>query len=245
MKAIRAIRALGPIDAQSVRRDSLLRWMVVIPLFVTALLRWGVPALAARVTAQFGFDLAPYYPLVMGLILLMTPILFGVVIGFLLLDQRDDHTLTALQVTPLTLNGYLLYRVAGPMLLSVLVTMVVFPLTGLVRLGTLPLLAAALSAAPLAPLYALFLASVAENKVQGFALQKAMGIVLLPPMAAYFIHAPWQPVLGLVPTYWPVRCFWALLAGEAGWWAYWLASVLIQALLLAMLVRRFNRVMSR
>ena len=35
-------------------------------------------------------------------------------------------------------------------------------------------------------------------------------------------------MLGLVPTYWPARCFWALLGGEAGWWAYWLAGVLIQ-----------------
>jgi fluoroquinolone transport system permease protein len=36
----------------------------------------------------------------MSFVLLMTPMLAGIVVGFLLLDQRDDQTLTALQVTP-------------------------------------------------------------------------------------------------------------------------------------------------
>jgi hypothetical protein len=34
MNAIRAIRALGPIDVKNVRRDALLRWMVFVPLVV-------------------------------------------------------------------------------------------------------------------------------------------------------------------------------------------------------------------
>lgn len=39
---------------------------------------------------------------------------FGVVTGFLLLDERDDRTLTALQVTPLPLRAYIFYRVTVP-----------------------------------------------------------------------------------------------------------------------------------
>jgi fluoroquinolone transport system permease protein len=46
----------------------------------------------------------------MSFLVVVMPALVGMVIGFLLLDQRDDQTLAALQVTPLTLNGYLIYR---------------------------------------------------------------------------------------------------------------------------------------
>jgi fluoroquinolone transport system permease protein len=60
---------------------------------------------------------------------------YGAIIGFLVLDQRDDHTITALQVTPLTLSGYLGYRVAVPTLLGVLVTLFIIPVSGLVQMS--------------------------------------------------------------------------------------------------------------
>lgn len=116
MKTLRVLQALGPIDTKSVSRDSLLRWMVFYPLLLAGLIRWGVPWLTVRLLMQFQFDLTPYYSLLMSFVLLMTPMLTGMVIGFLLLDQRDDQTLTALQVTPLTLSGYLVYRISLPIL---------------------------------------------------------------------------------------------------------------------------------
>ena len=86
--------------------------------------------------ARFGFDLEPYFLLLMSFVMLMAPMLAGVVIGFLLLDQQDDQTLTALQVTPLTLSGYFTYRIAAPTVLSLFITIAAFPITSLVNLGT-------------------------------------------------------------------------------------------------------------
>ena len=61
--------------------------------------------------AEYAFDLRPYYDAFMGYFLVsLAPMMFGIVIGFLLLDECDDNTLMALQVTPLSLNNYLLYR---------------------------------------------------------------------------------------------------------------------------------------
>ena len=70
------------------------------------------------------------------------------VLGFLLLDQRDDQTLTALQVTPLSLNGYLAYRISLPMLISLVTTLLMVPLAGLGQVNIAAHLAAALCAAP-------------------------------------------------------------------------------------------------
>ena len=142
-------------------------------------------------------------------LLLLPPAICGMVVGFILLDQRDDHTLTALRVTPLPLTGYLVYRLAAPMLLGVGMTLIALPLAGLVPLGPLELLGLALAAAPLAPLTALFLAAFAANKVQGFALQKALGLFLIAPFLGTLLPPPWQAVLWLVPTYWPAALLWA------------------------------------
>ncbi len=245
MNAIQALKTLGPIDAKNVRRDSLLRWMVFLPLFVGVVVRLAAPVLTQRRVAQFQFDLTPYYDLLLAMLLMMTPVMFGSLIGFLLLDQRDDQTLVALQVTPLSLNGYLAYRIAVPIVLSVLIGMIVIPLTGLMPVDPFSLFLVSLAAAPLAPILALFFAAFAQNKVQGFALMKGMGVLLLPPLIAYFVHADWQLVFGLAPTYWPAKLLWSLQASEPSAWIYFAIGLAYQAVLLVDMLGHFNKAMHR
>jgi fluoroquinolone transport system permease protein len=237
---IEIARALGPIDGKSISRDPLLRWLIFYPLLLAAMIRWGTPILTVHLGTRFNFDLQPYYPLLMSFIMLMTPMLAGIVIGFLLLDQRDDQTLAALQVTPLTLSGYFAYRIAVPMALSFVITIFVFPMTGLVELGALTLAAVACGSSLLAPLYALFLGSFANNKVQGFALTKALGILLVPLPIAYFVRPPWQILFGLDPLYWPAKFLWSVSVGEPAL-MYLLAGVGFHFLLLRLLMRRMIR----
>jgi fluoroquinolone transport system permease protein len=115
MRTLAVIRALAPIDAKSIRRDSYLGWVLLIPLGIAALLRWGVPGLTDWLAVSLDFDLAPYYVLITSYAAaLMVPLLIGQLLGFLLLDERDDDTLTALLVTPLPLEDYLAYRIGLP-----------------------------------------------------------------------------------------------------------------------------------
>ena len=131
------------------------------------------------------------------------------------------------------------------MLLSILVMLVVFPLAGLHHLGPDGVFIVALSAAPLAPTLALFLAAAASNKVQGFALTKGMSGLYLVSVVAYFVPEPWQWAFGLVPTYWPLKLVWLVEAGAPGVNVALLAGWLCQAAILALLLRRFHRVMHR
>jgi fluoroquinolone transport system permease protein len=145
--------------------------------------------------------------------------LTGTVIGFLLLDQRDDQTQPALLVTPMSLGDYLVYRLSVPTLLAIPLAMAAYGIAGLVPLSLGQVIAAALTAAPLAVLYALFIGSLAANKVQGLALVKGVGILFVPAVFAWFVPWPWQELAGVVPHYWPLKVFWEFAAGRAlsGW----------------------------
>jgi fluoroquinolone transport system permease protein len=220
--------------------------MVLVPLLFALAMRFIMPPLFDYLGAFLQIDLEPYFLPIVGFILAMlTPALVGVVIGFLLLDERDDRTLSALQVTPLPLGGYLAYRLLIPVGLSVLLTVIVFPLAGLNQVGFWDLLAVALAGAPYAPIFALFLATFAQNKVQGFALQKASGVIGLPPVLAYFVSMPWQLAFGIAPTYWPAKVWWLALEGDPGVWLAALVGVVYQSLLVVLLLRRFNRIIHR
>jgi fluoroquinolone transport system permease protein len=242
MNILQVWRALGPVDIRNVRRDPLLRWLVLLPLVAALAARWLLPALLIEVESFLQIPLQPYYrPFMAYALILLGPMLAGVVVGFLLLDQQDDRTLVALQVTPLSLNNYLAYRLALPVLIGILLTLVTLPLSGLAPLTSLHLLAVALAAAPMAPLFALFLAAFAANKVQGFAIQKGLGVVMLPPIIAYFVPAPWHWLFGLVPTYWPAQVLWRAQSGSGQLWLYLGLGLLMQCFLLWLLLRRFNR----
>jgi fluoroquinolone transport system permease protein len=244
MKAITVLRSLGPIDLLNLRRDSALSWMIFIPILSALLLRWGVPPLAERLIEGHGFDLAPYYPVLLAyFFVVICPITFGVLIGFLLLDEKDDNTLTALQVTPLSLINYIAYRVAIPVVLTIVLMFVVFPLANLNQFDPKAIAITAIAAAPMSPFFALFLASQAQNKVQGFALMKLSGIVLIAPILAYFVNSNWEFAFGIVPTYWPMKAYWMLEADRAGVWPYVVVAVGYQSLMTAFFVRRFYRVL--
>ena len=245
MHAIRAARAFGAVDALSVVRDPLLRWVLALPVLVALVSPWVLPGFLAQLGASLETDLAAYYaPLVGVELLLFAPALAGMVVGFLLLDQKDDRTLDALRVSPLPLAWYLAYRLALPVAMSVLLTLITFPLAGLNDLG-IGTLVVAVSAAPLAPMMALVLGTLATNKVHGFALVKGLGVVLPIPLIAYFVDAPWTVLLGVVPTYWPAQVYWSFLNGGSNAAPYFLIGLTYQALLVAVLLRRFSQAAGR
>jgi fluoroquinolone transport system permease protein len=235
------LRAFGTADLKSVRRDSLLVYMLAIPPLMVLLARLILPWATDYLLERFSFDLGPYYPMLLSFFfVLQIPALFGVLVGLLVLDERDDDTLTALRVTPISMTGYALYRGGAAVLLSFLYVLVTLPLSGLMSPSLLPAVApAAILSGLMAPVFALMLATFAANKVEGLALMKALSIFMLGPLAAYFVDSNWQLLFGILPSYWPAKAFW--VAGEDGnFWPYVLIGLAYNLSLLALLVRRFR-----
>lgn len=236
------LRAFGISDLKSIRRDSLLVYMVVIPPLMVVLIRLILPWATGYLLERFGFDLLSYYPMLLSFFfVLQIPLLFGVLVGLLVLDEKDDDTLTALRVTPISMTGYALYRGGAAVFLSFAYVLIALPLTGLLSPSLLPVVApSAILSGLMAPVSALMLATLASNKVEGLALMKALGIFMLGPLAAYFVDSTWQLLFGILPTYWPAKAFW--VAGEGGnFWPYVLAGAAYNLLLTALLLRRFEQ----
>jgi fluoroquinolone transport system permease protein len=230
-------------DVRNVNRDSLLRLMLVYPWIMAVLLRWVIPWAAEGFADQF--DVRPYYGMLTSFFgAMLMPQLFGYVIGFMLLDERDDGTLTALRVTPLSLDRYLSYKLIVPVLVSIVAVYIFVPVVGLIDVPFAPLAPIAVLAALEGPVFALLLVSLAGNKVQGLAVMKGLSLLLVTPIVAYFVPEPWQWLFGLAPTFWPVKAFWQLLAGEA-WWPTVVLGLIINGAVLLLLLRHFKRVLGR
>lgn len=234
-------KQLGLNDVRLIGRDQFMLGLAFYPLLNFFILRFFVPWLADWSEVNYQTDIRPYYILLTSyLLVVLVPMLIGVVAGLLLIEEREDNTLTAMLVTPVSLNQFVGYRLslaAGFTFLLLLgfiplVKIVVLPLGGSILLAFL--------AAGSAPVTALLFFSIAQDKVQAFGVLKVLGTLNLVPAVAYAVGEPWQWLFGLHPAYWVTKAFWEAAGGSGTFLLYGLIGFLYNGVLLWFLTQRFH-----
>ncbi|MFV9507822.1 MAG: hypothetical protein AB4911_25010 [Oscillochloridaceae bacterium umkhey_bin13] len=235
MSTLRIFRTLSLLDSVNMLADPLLRWLLLVPIMVALAVRGLLPLVLVQLERLTETSLVWLFEPVAGYAVVgIAPLIVGAVVGFLLLDQRDERTLPALRVTPLLLAGYLAYRLAVPTLMAVLATLIAIGVAGGLRLDPGGAILATLAAAPLAPTTALALSALARNKLVGMALFKATSVLLAAPLASLFLAPGWALALSPLPTFWLAQTVWALQAGQPALaliGATWASSGLLMGLL--------------
>lgn len=221
---MRALELAGHQAATDVKLVSRDRFLVGMPLFVlglAVLLRFALPAVTELLRESHGFDLEPYWILIASSAALGTAApLIGMIIGFILLESRENHTLKALMVSPVSLKHYLLYHSSIPIFLGAVFTALFAVIVGVGLPSAAALIAISLVGSVLGGIATLFIATFADNKVQAFAIMKAFSGAGLIPLAAYFIREPWQFLAGVYPPYWTFKAYWVAAKLGGGWWIY-------------------------
>ena len=149
----------------------------------------------------------------------------GAMLGFSLIENRDENTLVSIAVTPASVKGYTLFKSAYCFIFSFI--------GNLIMVGGLKLLASesyvieyglqtislldnisyfqitvfSLVSALIVPFFGGLFAIVAKNKIEGFAIMKTGGIIVMIPLLCLLnpFMGPWQYSLGLVPNFWTVK----------------------------------------
>ncbi|MEO0560966.1 MAG: hypothetical protein AAF125_02560 [Chloroflexota bacterium] len=245
MTLAKTMTNLGRNDAKLITRDSFLLTMTGYLVFIAVVFRYLTPYITTRLLeGEAAFDLVPYYPLIIAYIAVFNgAMLGGMIAGFLLLGEREDGTMRAMLVTPIAVPTYLLYRVLLPMAFGfalIFVEMVI-----LLNLAPMPLWQVALIAlggAFMGPIAALFFGSFAENKVQGFALMKIVGVLGFLILGAWFVAPPLEYLFGLFPPYWVSKAYWLALEGNPWWLGSLALGVVTQLGLIRLLMIRFRQV---
>lgn len=239
-------------DIRMVARDPLLAIMPVAPLLAATAMALIVPTFAGFLFSRLGFDLLAWAGLIRGIIILFPGMFYGMVAGFLLLDDRDDGIAAYWSVTPVRRSGYLLARLGLFSLAAVPAGLVCALILGLAPLRFADDLTMAILGALQVPVYALFLAAFAANKVEGLSIVKALGVLNMAPLAVLLPGSVGR--LGWpIPQYWAATGFLSGLQGHPagippdvhlpgfGSIPAYVLSVLLYAIWIATLLRRYLR----
>jgi fluoroquinolone transport system permease protein len=248
MQMTQLVRNLGRNDVKIIGRDSFLITMFIYMMGTAVALRFGLPWLntyfaenGVLPNESLAMTFAEVYPMIVAFIsIFLGAMMVGMIFGFVLLDEKDDNTIKAMLVTPVPLNQYVSYRVGVPAIIAYLCIVAEVLLINQALIPLWQLLLIAVGAALTAPITALFFATFADNKVQGFAMTKFIGTAGMIIMLAWFVAEPVQWLFGLFPPFWISKAYWMALDGNNFWWLALLVGIVLQAGLIVWLVRRFN-----
>jgi fluoroquinolone transport system permease protein len=224
------IRQLLDADRKNIVRDPTYLFLLCAPLLIGLLLRLGIPFFFSFVKEKFGIELSPYREYIYAFFLQLPAYLAGMMVGMLLLEERDEGVLTAWAATPLGRGGYILYRIgfafAAAGAAEFILLFFIPPGDGAAGMEyviqVLPLVIAYSGGAPLILLlFALF----ARDKVSGLAMAKLTGVVLAMPFLIFIpAGVPGRLLIYLLFPVWNILAFLEIRTG-GGWYTLLLSGV--------------------
>ena len=202
------LRSFGMLLRQ-ITKDSMLYAVLVAPLLAGCLFRFGIPRIEAALCAYFGQAsiLGSYYLLFDLFLAVLTPYMFCFASSMVLLTEYDENMAAYMAVTPVGKRGYITSRLLFPAVASFFVSAAILPFFSL-TVWSLPrlLLVCALTAL-LSITESLMVVSFSRNRVEGMAVAKLTGIVMLGLPVPFFLFSGTQYLFAPLPSFWIAKLF--------------------------------------
>ena len=200
MSPVRKFAAIYRTDLKLLRRDPMLIYSVGVTLVLLFVVRY------------FKDRIGVYYPLLALLMMIFVPMIFGMIPGFMMADEKEDKTIQALKVIPISSEAFLAYRLTWASIITAVMTAVApeildmdVPGKGLLALVVLFVIEVWI--------YGLIIATSAESRMQALTVSKVIGwMLILPPTIKLVVEwrnlsTDWSKFTAFLPTYWVYRVF--------------------------------------
>jgi hypothetical protein len=184
-------------DLKNTRRDPTLLLLLWMPLLMIFVIRHGIPALASYVPSVTEYSLE-----IVSFFALLNAIFPGFVLAFILLDEKDLNLMPVINITPVSLSGFLITRIVFLSLYGFLCSWIVFAFNGQIAFPPNEMFASSLLCALNMPIIILFISTKAKNKIEGLTILKAANVTLMLPIIVFFIESPWENILAIFPAFW-------------------------------------------
>jgi fluoroquinolone transport system permease protein len=224
------------IGLKQMTKDGMLLALLPSPFFMGILFKFGVPFVNELSEKQLSFSLVPWYGLVDGFLVCLTPLFTAMACAFLLLEERDEGIGAFYRITPAEGYPYLAARIGIPIVWAFAATVIALALCNISGLRFDAIMMSAIISTLAGLSMALMLVSLAGNRVEGLALSKLMGVSLLGLFLIWFVPRPYHFFGAFLPSLWIGK----ILMEGASMPAFMLGA-LASLLWIAFFVRRFLR----
>lgn len=193
---------LFTIGLKQIRRDGMLLFLLPAPFLLGLVFRFFLPLADRLLQRELSFSLEPWYRMTDAFLLLMSPCLVAVVGAFLVLEELDEGLHHYYTITPAGRGNYLAARLFVPMLWALPCSLLVEVLFGLTVLSWRQMVWATLLSTIFGGSLGMLIISFAQNKVEGLAYSKIIGVFALGLPAVWLLKPPAQYLAAWLPSFW-------------------------------------------
>lgn len=189
---------------KQITRELMLFVVCLAPILAGIVFKLVIPRVEILLCNKFNkvVILEPYYYLFDWLLVLLPGTMFAFVGALVALGEIDDKIAGYMSVTPAGTKGYLLSRLGYPSFIAFCTGIFLLKIFGLTVMDHAQLVILCFSSALMGVDTALLVISVSTNKVEGMAMGKLSGFILLGMFVPCFLHSPMQYVASLLPSFW-------------------------------------------
>ncbi|MPM02961.1 hypothetical protein SDC9_49220 [bioreactor metagenome] len=189
---------------RQIYKDSMLSAALAGCVLAAFFFRFGVPVLERVLCSYFGKAaiLAPYYLLFDLFLSLITPYLFLFVSAMVMLSEYDENLSSYLAVTPVGKRGYIVSRLVFPAAASLFVSLLFLRLFSLTGWRLLPAVTTCLLTSLSSLAAALLIFSFSHNRVEGMAMAKMSGLLMLGLPVPFFLSSGVSWLFCPLPSFW-------------------------------------------
>lgn len=191
------ITKLALTDFKIIFRDPSLKSFLVLPVLLFALILWLVPYLVS----EYDF-LIPYLPLFLVIAVIENTQMFCFISSMVLIDEKESEVAKVYGIVPLTKFEYLVSRFLIPYFFTVLLNVILFIVQPFFTISLGDNLLISLLAALVVPVYVMGINAIVQNRMQGMVYIKAFNMLVLLPVAAFFVPEKIKHFFGILPTHW-------------------------------------------
>jgi fluoroquinolone transport system permease protein len=222
---MRKYLSLLKYEMKTLFKDPMNIFILFFPFLMLGMMGFLLPAILERTVSPDSNVAMISLLIAFVTILALGGYMGGLLLGFSLLENRDEKTFWNIAVSPVTISGYTMFKIIYSYIIAVFSNLVM--VGGLVlfakdkyvvtiqsvEIGLLDgftfgnILVFSLVSAIFVPTIALAMPMLAKNKIEGFALMKTGGLILMiPALALLTTFQDWkQYLLGVVPLFWSIK----------------------------------------
>ncbi len=223
---------IGFSDFRLIFRDPSLRIFLVMPALIFAVVLILLPYLMV-----LNPEIENYVPLVIMGAMMQSSIMFGFIYSMVFIHEKEISVAKVYGILPISQTQLLYFRLLIPFTFAVIVTFTLLLWQPFLAIDILSVLGLALLCGLMSPVLAISVSVLSQNKMEGMTWFKLVNLVIVIPLAAYFV--PFPPYwFGVVPTHWAYQMLEFLARGESVLWPF-LIGLIYTLVLLRWMVKRF------
>lgn len=206
------------LEIKRVFRDPLYVLLFVSPVMIALVNRYAVPFVLEHIAAIYQLQTSGLQQYILLFFMGLPAFLPGIMVGLMLIEEREESVLTAWAVSPVGLYRYVRHRAFFTFILAFISSFLLYIISeGFPQsVGVLSLLFFSLAVSLTAPLLMGLLFVFAKDRVRGLAYAKIAGLWLVLPFI-YCINAPCPIaiVIRFLYPFWTAKAFFLLAEGHA------------------------------